>query len=581
MALSVAAKLILANFSLVGKMNRVTPGTLRAAAACPVEFGELKIVMRVLFPLFPALFLWASILPSGGADRVALIFGNEKYEHLDTLENAPNDASLLAETLRRGGFDVDLVIDASLETMEEKVLQFRRKAEEASAAWFYYAGHGIEVKGVNYLMPVDVKVEEEFQIKSRAFSLDTLLAALEEAGTPLKVIVLDCCRENPFGQSWTRSVSKGLSPVAVAPEGTIIAFAAAPGKVAADSVGGENSPYTLSLVEALNIPGLEIDQVFKETGRRVRDATAKQQQPWMNTSFVYSFVVFPKTGKGEADGPVPPSLPLPAAPKVPAPGIEPFMKPALSEPVTAVLSVGVNEIEKEGIPSLTAADNDAKKIAGAFRSVGASAERSIVMTSMEERTSPLYPSSSNLRAQLATAFSGLKSEDTAVFAFGGYEVQTAESGEYYLMTADGNNEEVSTLVTLSEVYQAITRSGAGTGLVLIDACRQGEVVGLPAPPPGVAVFFSCSRGEFARESNETEPPSGIFTDTFCTAIKGAGDLDEDGQVDWDELTGYVTGEVSRRGSEMGVSQIPEVFGEPGRRLSFSIDQLELPLPPSI
>jgi len=512
-------------------------------------------------------------------DRVALIFGNEKYEHLDTLENAPNDARLLAETLRRGGFDVDLVIDASLEAMEEKVVQFRRKAEGASAAWFYYAGHGIEVKGVNYLMPVDVMIEEEFQIKSRAFSLDTLLAALEEAGTPLKVIVLDCCRENPFGQSWTRSVSKGLSPVAVAPEGTIIAFAAAPGKVAADSVGGDNSPYTLALVESLNIPGLEIDQVFKETGRRVRDATAKQQQPWMNTSFVYSFVVFPKTGRNEPDGPSP--LSPPTTPMVPVPGIERLLKPALPEPVTAVLSVGVNEVEKEGIPPLTAADNDAKKIAGAFRSVGASAERSIIMTSMEERTSPLYPSSSHLRAQLASAFSGLKPEDTAVFAFGGYEVQTAESGEYYLMTADGNNEEVSTLVTLSEVYQAMSRSGAGTGLVLIDACRHREVIDLPAPPPGVAVFFSCSRGEFARESNEIEPPSGIFTDTFCSAIKGAGDLDEDGRVDWGELTRYVIGEVARRGSEMGVSQIPEVFGEPGRQPSFSIDQSEIPLPPSI
>jgi uncharacterized caspase-like protein len=505
---------------------------------------------------------FSSELESFGADRVALIFGNGSYTHAGLLKNAPNDAKLLSESLRQGGFEVDLVLDASLEVMESKVLEFSRKARDASAAWFYYAGHGIEVKGVNYLMPVDAKVEEEFQVKGQSLALDTVLAGLEEAQTPLKVIVLDCCRENPFGRSWSRGVPKGLVAVSDSPEGTIIAFAAAPGKVAADSVGGENSPYTLALAEFLKEPGLDIHEVFRRTGGNVSKLTEKQQQPWVNSSVYDYFTVI--TDPNRRPSPVPNPLPSSAAPK------------------RAILSVGVGKPEKPEIAPLSAVDTDAKKMAGAFRSVGAPSDVFATMTTDEETSSPFYPNTVNIRTQLSSLYNRLAPSDTAVFYFAGYEVQRADDADYYFLTADGNPEDPTTLVALSEVYDALTKSGAGTGIVLIDSCRNQESLPQPTPPAGVAVYFACSSGESAYEDHEIDPPSGYFTDELCAGLKGAADANENGETTWDELTGYVTSEVAFRVSIMPVgpdSQVPEMFGTPGQLPVFQVHQPLNPAPP--
>lgn len=243
--------------------------------------------------------------PVRSADRVALVIGNGAYASGNALDNPVNDARLLTAALEEGGFEVTLVEDAGLAAMEEALVKFRRDAEDAEAAWFYYAGHGIEVKGSNYLVPVDAEVEEEFQVKHKTLALDLVLSAMDEAETPLKVIVLDCCRNNPFGRSWRRSGATGLSQVTDTPTGTIIAFAAAPGKTALDGTG-DNSPYTEALATALIKPDLEIDQVFKETGRLVLAATDRQQQPWINSSFYDEFVVLKST-----DDPKPADMPTP------------------------------------------------------------------------------------------------------------------------------------------------------------------------------------------------------------------------------------------------------------------------------
>lgn len=241
---------------------------------------------------------WVPLLATS-ADRVALVIGNAAYPEGSALENPVNDARLIAAALAEGGFEVSVVEDAGLAEMEEALVEFKRAAEDAEAAWFYFAGHGIEVKGSNYLVPVDAEVDEEFQVKHKTFPLDLVLSAMDEAATPLKVIVLDCCRNNPFGRSWRRSGAAGLSQVTDTPTGTIIAFAAAPGKTALDGTGS-NSPYCEALTTALLKPGLEIDQVFKETGRLVLAATERQQQPWINSSFYDEFVVA-RPGQAAAD----------------------------------------------------------------------------------------------------------------------------------------------------------------------------------------------------------------------------------------------------------------------------------------
>jgi formylglycine-generating enzyme required for sulfatase activity len=253
--------------------------------------------------LLSRLLLLAFLIAAGAAslraaERVALVVGNGAYKHGVPLGNPANDAREVSAALKAAGFEVTLAVDTGLAALEQKVVEFRQAAQGAKAAWFYYAGHGVEVKGANYLVPVDAEVKEEFQVRHKTLALDQVLGALDEAGTPLKVVVLDCCRDNPFGRSWSRSAVGGLAQVGSTPEGTIIAYAAAPGKTASDG-HGTNSPYTLALVEALTKPGLEVDQVFKETGRLVLAATNRTQQPWVNSSFYDHFVVVPgSTGGG-------------------------------------------------------------------------------------------------------------------------------------------------------------------------------------------------------------------------------------------------------------------------------------------
>jgi formylglycine-generating enzyme required for sulfatase activity len=242
--------------------------------------------------LLSASLVWIFFVCSVMAERVALVIGNNAYQHSGMLKNAVNDATGVAGALRAAGFEVSLVTDAGHKEMEDKVKEFRHKAQGADAAWFYYSGHGMEVKGGNYLVPVDALLEDEYEVKHKTLALDQVLDALDEAGTPLKVVVLDCCRNNPIWQGW-KSVGGGLGQVGSTPKGTIIAFAAAPGKVALDGKAGGNSPYTEALLQALRKPGLDIDQMFKETGRLVLAATNKKQQPWINSSFFDSFVLIP------------------------------------------------------------------------------------------------------------------------------------------------------------------------------------------------------------------------------------------------------------------------------------------------
>jgi len=261
---------------------------------------------RLLLPFIGCLTV-CPVSTLSAAERVALVIGNNSYVHGSPLKNCVNDARAVAEGLKGCGFEVTLVEDGGLQDLEGKVREFKRVATGAKAAWFYYAGHGAEVSGANYLIPVDAKVEEEYEVKHKTLPLDQVLGAMDGSGTPLKVVVLDCCRDNPFGRGWSRSGSQGLAQVGSTPKGTIIAYATAPGQVASDG-GGRNSPYTSALVSALAKPGLEIDAVFRETGRMVQELSDHKQSPWMNMSFYGSFVV--RLGKiAEASSPLGSSSP--------------------------------------------------------------------------------------------------------------------------------------------------------------------------------------------------------------------------------------------------------------------------------
>ena len=264
------------------------------------RFDSLHFMRHLLIPLLAFLSIGPVSLLSA-AERVALVIGNDAYRHGAPLKNCVNDARAVSEALVGAGFDVVVVENAGLQEIEAKVLDFQNRARGAKAAWFHYSGHGMELRGSNYLVPVDADVKEEFQVKHKTYPLEQVMGALEGAETPLKVVVLDCCRDNPLGRGWNRSGGAGLAQVGGTPAGTIIAYATSPGMVAADGAGA-NSPFTAALIGAMKVPGIEIEQMFKQTGRLVLETTGKKQQPWVNSSFFDSFVLHKaETGTLEAN----------------------------------------------------------------------------------------------------------------------------------------------------------------------------------------------------------------------------------------------------------------------------------------
>ena len=166
--------------------------------------------------------------------------------------------------------------------MRDALAEFHRTLNKSGIGLFYYAGHGVQVKGENFLVPVQAKLREEYEVSRQCVEVGEVLTAMADAEHNLKIVVLDCCRNNPFARSWTRSTATGgLAPIS-APKGTIVAFATAPGETAEDG-GGVNSPYTEQLVAALRDRpehGLEIIGVFRKAGQAVGRVT--RQAPWMN-----------------------------------------------------------------------------------------------------------------------------------------------------------------------------------------------------------------------------------------------------------------------------------------------------------
>lgn len=241
---------------------------------------------RIILPLL-VFFICLSSL--NGAERVALVIGNGSYQHSSRLDNPVNDGSDIASALKGCGFEVisgGCASDLSYEAMSKKLAEFKTASAQAKVALFFFAGHGLEVEGSNYLLPVDAQIEENFQVKHRALALDEVLESM--AGEDrLKIVILDCCRNNPLGRSWGRSGAGGLAAPTSTPGGTILLYATAPGKTAEDG-SGRNSPFSAVLKEAIKTPGSNIESVFKKVGAQVKLNT-RTQEPWMNSSYYGEF----------------------------------------------------------------------------------------------------------------------------------------------------------------------------------------------------------------------------------------------------------------------------------------------------
>ncbi len=217
--------------------------------------------------------------------RIAMVIGNSDYEK-SKLKNPVNDARSMARLLQRLDFDVDLVTNGSRRDMVSEMNAFGRKLTQVDVGLFYYAGHGIQVKGRNYLIPTDAVLETEGDVEFEAIDLGRVLSKMEDSHCPLNIVILDACRDNPFARSF-RSTSKGLALVD-APRGTLLAFSTAPGSVAADGKGN-NGIYTKHLLANIERPDLSIEEVFKQVRIGVVNDTNGKQTPWESSSLMGSF----------------------------------------------------------------------------------------------------------------------------------------------------------------------------------------------------------------------------------------------------------------------------------------------------
>jgi len=220
------------------------------------------------------------------ADRLALVIGNSGYKNAP-LANPANDAKLMAATLETAGFKVTRIIDADQKSMKRALMKFSRDLRKSGAEGvFYYAGHAVQVNNKNYLIPIGADIQDESELDLEAIDVNAFLSTMARSSTASNIVILDACRNNPFASTFVSPLD-GLAKV-LAPRGTFIAYATAPGQVAYDGTTG-NSPYTLALTKAMTRPGLTIEQVFKQTRREVLAFTKDQQIPWENSSITRDF----------------------------------------------------------------------------------------------------------------------------------------------------------------------------------------------------------------------------------------------------------------------------------------------------
>jgi uncharacterized caspase-like protein len=255
--------------------------------------------------LMIALALWGMVAPlrvdaaetaqvqENGAKppRLALVIGNSSYPTAP-LRNPVNDADAVARKLQELGFTVTLFTDVGLRPMERAIVQFGKQLKEAGGVGlFYYAGHGLQMNGENYLVPTDARLEEDEEVRIETVDVDLITDVMLNANNGMNLIVLDACRNNPFGRG-LRGGTRGLAAIDAA-QGTLIAYATSPGSVAGDG-DGNHGIYTGALLQALSEPGLKVEEMFKRVRIAVAERTHNAQMPWESSSLMGDFIFNPK-----------------------------------------------------------------------------------------------------------------------------------------------------------------------------------------------------------------------------------------------------------------------------------------------
>ena len=249
--------------------------------------------------------------------RVALVIGAGHYQNAPELTNPVNDARLIGPALAKLDFQVQTVIDPDYDSMKRALRDFGRQLDGAKVALFFYAGHGMQVAGRNYLVPVNAALAREPDLRYEAFDIEAVLDEMDAPGR-VNLVFLDACRDNPLSRSLaahmgsrSTSVGQGLAETETRASGTLIAYATAPGSIALDGDGG-NSPFTSALVRHLATPGLDVRQMLTRVRSDVQSSTSGKQRPWVNENIDADFYFVPQ-----------PSQPPPPAPSPGPAGVSP------------------------------------------------------------------------------------------------------------------------------------------------------------------------------------------------------------------------------------------------------------------
>ena len=254
-----------------------------------------------------AVGLWSMCSAALAESRLALVIGNSAYQTVSPLPNPANDARAMADFLTRAGFDVTPASDLTQADMRTTVGAFAAKIARAGSdtvVLVYYAGHGVQIDGENFLVPVDIRIGRESDVPLQAFRLADLMNTLSSVPSRMRIVMLDACRNNPFSEI-NKTAGRGLA-IVDAPPGSIVSYSTSPGAEAEDGTG-ENSPYTSALLKVAAEPGLPIEQAFKRARLSVNQATDGRQTPWESSSLSSDFAFFSGAGA------TPPAPPKPAA----------------------------------------------------------------------------------------------------------------------------------------------------------------------------------------------------------------------------------------------------------------------------
>lgn len=240
---------------------------------------------------------------AGAQKRVALVVGNGRYPEVP-LNNPEHDARLIAQTLRSLGFEVAEHQNLTARDFKRVLREFARRMDDDSvASVFYYAGHGVQIDGRNYLLPVDIALRDEAEVRDESIDLqDTLLSRVDRVRPRARIFIIDACRNDPFGdKARTSRRASGLAEMAA--PGALIAFSAAPGSVAEDGPAGGNSVYTRYLAAEMRSPGVDVEDMLKAVRIKVLRDTQQRQIPWVNTSMVVNFAFNPSAAANVAAAP--------------------------------------------------------------------------------------------------------------------------------------------------------------------------------------------------------------------------------------------------------------------------------------